>query len=263
MSAELVDYAEGEIYDPPQAHFVACLVTGGCGQVRSRINAGRAVHTMVAPGWFLPIVPPGCTAEFQTSGDMRHLVLTIPAVCFEPACGDVERALSRLDRLFETGFADPLLTELAKRLLNESGSIADPQVAAALQNTFCLMLCRAADALPESGGTARPFGPAQFRKILSQLEENLSCKMTLAAISGRHGMSEREFSAAFKATTETTLRQYQIGLRIERAKSLLKTGQLELVEIADVTGFSDQAHFTSTFTRRVGISPARYRRNLC
>ena len=32
-----------------------------------------------------------------------------------------------------------------------------------------------------------------------------------------------------------------------------------LAEIANVCGFADQSHFSSTFKRTVGLTPARYR----
>lgn len=264
MSVEVMDYGAGEISDPPQANYIVCLVTDGCGLVRSRLNAGRPAETMVTPGFFLPIVPPGCSAEFQTQSHMRHLVLTIPTPCFERTGMSDTQSQTRLDRLYASGFVDPLLAELAKRLLRENIDSADtdPLVATTLQDAFCLLLCRAADALPVTPVPDTSLTRTQTQRIIDFLEHNLAQKLTLADIARHHGMSDRAFSAAFKAATGTTLRQYLIALRIERAKRHLSARDLNLVDIADATGFADQAHFTATFARRVGISPARYRRRL-
>lgn len=70
---EQADYAAGAFLDPPQSDYVICLVTHGQGKVRSRLDGGRARDTFAAPGMFLPIVPPGIGAEFQSDAPMRHL----------------------------------------------------------------------------------------------------------------------------------------------------------------------------------------------
>ncbi|WP_368733576.1 helix-turn-helix domain-containing protein [Acinetobacter baumannii] len=37
---------------------------------------------------------------------------------------------------------------------------------------------------------------------------------------------------------------------------------MPLSKVADECGFADQSHFTKAFTRLLGISPGRWRRNL-
>ncbi|MEM7644316.1 MAG: helix-turn-helix transcriptional regulator, partial [Pseudomonadota bacterium] len=64
---------------------------------------------------------------------------------------------------------------------------------------------------------------------------------------------------AFKETTGQAPHQYLIDRRIARVKELLIAGEDGLVEIAYATGFSSQSHMTSTFRRRVGVAPGRWR----
>jgi AraC family transcriptional regulator len=47
-------------------------------------------------------------------------------------------------------------------------------------------------------------------------------------------------------------------LRIERAKTLLRLGQLSLVEIAVELNFSSQATFTRAFRKATGHTPGQY-----
>ncbi len=49
------------------------------------------------------------------------------------------------------------------------------------------------------------------------------------------------------------------NLRVQRAKELLCEPSLKIHEIADLVGFSDVAHFSKTFKRMTGKSPAQYR----
>jgi signal transduction histidine kinase/CheY-like chemotaxis protein len=58
-------------------------------------------------------------------------------------------------------------------------------------------------------------------------------------------------------TPMTYLRRY----RILRARELLETTDLSIMQIALQTGFSDGAYFTRTFQREVGMSPRAYRRS--
>ena len=50
---------------------------------------------------------------------------------------------------------------------------------------------------------------------------------------------------------------YQIRLRIERARALLKTGTPPSI-VAGVVGFADQSHFTRHMRRIMCVTPARY-----
>ena len=54
--------------------------------------------------------------------------------------------------------------------------------------------------------------------------------------------------------------QYVLDRRIERAKELLRSTDMPVVDVALSTGFSSQGHLCNSFMRRTGISPAAYRR---
>ena len=69
----------------------------------------------------------------------------------------------------------------------------------------------------------------------------------------------REFSKYFQ---NLSFGEYIRKLRIEKALELLKQSRHSLSEIAYLTGFSDQSHFTRIFKKHTGRSPAEYRKNL-
>jgi AraC-like DNA-binding protein len=69
----------------------------------------------------------------------------------------------------------------------------------------------------------------------------------------------REFSKHFD---NKNFGQYIREKRIDRAIELLHNNEYSLTEIAYLTGFSDQSHFTRTFRSVVGKNPSSFRKNL-
>jgi AraC family transcriptional regulator len=55
--------------------------------------------------------------------------------------------------------------------------------------------------------------------------------------------------------------QYVLARRIERAKELLRTTELPIIDVALSAGFSSQSHLSHWMLRHTGVSPAVYRRN--
>ena len=68
----------------------------------------------------------------------------------------------------------------------------------------------------------------------------------------------REFARYFD---NLSFGEYIRKLRINKALQLLDTMAYSLAEIAYLTDFSDQSHFTRIFKQHTGQSPATYRKN--
>ncbi|WET03199.1 chromate resistance protein ChrB domain-containing protein [Flavobacterium sp. YJ01] len=68
----------------------------------------------------------------------------------------------------------------------------------------------------------------------------------------------REFSKYFE---DLNFGEYVRKLRIEKAINLIQNTSYTLTEIAYMTGFSDQSHFTRIFKLQTGKNPSSYRKN--
>jgi len=76
----------------------------------------------------------------------------------------------------------------------------------------------------------------------------------------RSGRSpSRAPSREFRRYFSTTVGEFLRRKRIEHACHLVSTTNIALAEIAMTCGFSDQSHFSATFRRQVGLTPARFR----
>lgn len=75
------------------------------------------------------------------------------------------------------------------------------------------------------------------------------------------GLSEGYFMRAFKNATGKSPHSYLIDRRLAKARALMRDSTAGLSEIALACGFNSQAHMTTVFKQRLGISPGELRRS--
>ena len=115
----------------------------------------------------------------------------------------------------------------------------------------------------ETGIAPTPIGglaPWQARLSKEMIEARLDGGLRLADLAAACGLSVSHFARAFRKSTSLPPHRWLIGRRIDRGQHLLLTTAKPISEIALDCGFHDQSHFTETFTRHVGVSPAAWRR---
>src|SRR4051794_4411584 len=72
-------------------------------------------------------------------------------------------------------------------------------------------------------------------------------------------MSPAHFSRQFRAAYGETPYSYLMTRRIERAKALLRRGDLSVTDVCMAVGCTSLGSFSSRFTELVGMSPSAYR----
>ncbi|MFE7588838.1 helix-turn-helix transcriptional regulator [Kitasatospora sp. NPDC057512] len=72
-------------------------------------------------------------------------------------------------------------------------------------------------------------------------------------------MSSGHFSRSFRAAYGETPYTYLMTRRIERAKALLRRGDLSVTEVCMAVGCTSLGSFSTRFTELVGQSPSAYR----
>lgn len=99
----------------------------------------------------------------------------------------------------------------------------------------------------------------KLRLASEYIERNLRNHLTLAEIAAEVDMNPYYFARVFKNAMGQSPHQYILEKRVERAKDLLKTTELSLVEIASQVGIATQSHFTTVFHRATGMTPREFR----
>ena len=101
-----------------------------------------------------------------------------------------------------------------------------------------------------------------FLNLEDRLINNLSKKWTLDEMLQDSGIGITTFTQLIKEHSGYTPANYIIFLRLEKAKELLAKTSRKLTDIALECGFYSSQHFSSTFSKWVGITPYIYRKNL-
>jgi AraC-like DNA-binding protein len=85
-------------------------------------------------------------------------------------------------------------------------------------------------------------------------------QLDVAALARSASVSPSYFSRSFKAAFGETPHQYVMSRRMERAKALLRAGELSVTEVCMAVGFASLGSFSTQFRRVVGESPSAYQR---
>lgn len=82
----------------------------------------------------------------------------------------------------------------------------------------------------------------------------------VAAMARLSGLAERSFKRRFAQATGMSPLEYVHALRLEETKHMLETSDLPIDAIAAEVGYGDPSFFSRLFRRKVGLTPARYRK---
>lgn len=74
------------------------------------------------------------------------------------------------------------------------------------------------------------------------------------------GMSRAALYNKMKAITGAGAKEYITRIRLEKAKSLVETTGLSIVEISEMTGFTSQSYFSTAFKAYTGMTPSQYKK---
>src|SRR5205823_2906307 len=100
------------------------------------------------------------------------------------------------------------------------------------------------------------FSRRQLRQLLDYMSANVAADYGIQELANLIELSPFHFCRLFKQSTGCSPHQYILQLRVAEAKRLLRSSQLSIAQIASQVGFFDQSHFTMTFRKLVGTTPA-------
>ncbi len=100
---------------------------------------------------------------------------------------------------------------------------------------------------------------AHLRRARDRMDREYARPLDVAALARTALMSSAHFSRQFRAAYGETPYGYLMTRRIERAKLLLRRGDMSVSETCWAVGCSSLGSFSTRFTKLVGETPTEYR----
>ena len=99
----------------------------------------------------------------------------------------------------------------------------------------------------------------RLRRARDQMDREYAQPLDVAALARTALMSQAHFSRKFRDAYSETPYSYLMTRRIERAKALLRRGDLSVTDVCFAVGWTSLGSFSARFTELVGESPSAYR----
>jgi len=157
------------------------------------------------------------------------------------------------DRLTCTGGVAPLDMMLALIEAQGGRGLADK-----VSEQF--IVDRTPKASPKPSARPRPALPDPIlARAVRLMQGSIEQPPGIAALARKLTVSPRHLERLFQRHLGTTPAAYHLGLRLDRARELLRLSPLPVTDVGLACGFQSAAHFSTAYARRFGKSPSRER----
>ncbi len=240
--------------------------TSGEAETQERENNGPWLTSRVRKGSMF-LTAAGAPYDFRyktlTPEPYEVVLVLLSLPLFNTALQEVfgdQAANARLRDV--SGFEDPQLVPLLQQLSDEAARpVSSPLLVRGLAQAIAIHLARNYTALTETVRGETPALPGfKLRRVTYWMAEHLAEEFSLARLADQAGMSEFHFNRLFKRATGVPPSQYQIKLRLDAARRLLRETGKSVITIANDVGYSNPSHFAQLFRKETGLSPTDYRR---
>jgi AraC family transcriptional regulator len=231
------------------------------GQHVLKIHAGAPVrgtcrsHHFVYSRGDIDIFPVGSADVWHEREANTSLLVHVSPALLRRAAEDTGRDPDRAGLEPRHQIRDPQIEHIAWAL------DADRQAGhpGGLLYTESLGLALAVHLLVSHAGPApappRALNGAQLARLTEHIEAHLDRNLSLDRLARVAGMSASHLKTLFRRATGLPLHRYVVQRRVERARTLLRQGELSTSQVALEAGFAHQSHLARWMRRLLGVTP--------
>ena len=106
----------------------------------------------------------------------------------------------------------------------------------------------------------RPYDIEKIREAHDYLLRNMDNPCTLIELSRKVAINDFKLKKGFKQLYGTTVYEFLLDARMEKAKVLLLETETSVHEIAFMTGYKNLSSFITAFKKKMGYSPGSFKR---
>ncbi|MDD2971795.1 MAG: response regulator [Lachnospiraceae bacterium] len=111
--------------------------------------------------------------------------------------------------------------------------------------------------------TENDISPGNVIEIIKEyIDQNYCQDIRISMFSDKYFFSKEYLSKLYKKKYGYGIYEYALKLRMERAKELLRQPELQILEISDRLGYSNNNYFSKAFKNYYNLSPTEYREHL-
>ncbi len=257
VEAEMADWS-GAV--PSSLEAVVHVLVPGSPPIHAIRDLGDGRSGTLARAGQVCVTPAGCPGHYAWEGHWRDLNLVLPEDFLAHVADDAGLPVfPDLMTLARAPSEDTLIEGLVLRL----GAVGRGEVrsfTAEIEHAIALVACwLLRQAGPDSISSGGGLSARAVRRVRAYVEANLDRDLAVGELARLVGLSIPYFSHAFRNSMGEAPYRYILRRRCSRACELL-LGPDKLNDIALAVGFSTQPHFTTTFRRVIGTTPAAWRR---
>lgn len=235
-------------------------------QVKWQTVNGKQKHQSVRGG-SVSIIPPNLTHEAWLESQMEIMIIKLAPNLLKQIAEESQERSFEIEAKFSA--SDALIRQLGLSLFREfQYGVPGNLYVESLGNILATHILRNYSIQNKSiqkkaseHKQINELSQQKLRQAIEYLNHNLSQDITLTELANLVEMDRYKFSRVFKDVVGISPHKYLLTRRVDEAKELLARTQLSIAEISYNIGFSSQSHFTSTFRRFTGTTPAFYRKS--
>lgn len=221
-------------------------------------EADQWSHSRSIPGC-ATIVPAGCSTGWRIDGELDVVTVSVPMAQLQD-----QRAVERF-REMRFAFADPLGIALTRQILSELYAAQTVERTAYIGTLLDALKMHTLRSSPPSSEGAFPsadFSAYRIHQIMNDILGRPEEDHSLETLAAQAGLTPSHFCRVFKRATGVTPHQYVMKARLDRARDLLGQSDLSIAQVAEMTGFTSQSHFTRAFRQYAGDTPSGWRHTI-
>ena len=159
--------------------------------------------------------------------------------------------------LFSPGLcpaAEALLKSMVVEILHR-----EPMYRIVVESQFRQAMALFGRQMAQRKGSVASSSRQRILSIVEYMNRHYFEPLQTEELAARCGLSKSHFIHLFRMCMGMTPYSYLIRIRMERAETLLQTGDMTVQEVAFVCGYNDPLYFSRAFSRHFGVSPTDYK----
>lgn len=173
------------------------------------------------------------------------------------AAGGAEYEFKRIQNIYSKQLLD-LIGYFQREMMDYGEAFPIMLESICIQIVFQLLRDLGSD--PEANKRRLSKDNKYINKAIQFMQEYYSADISIDDICNLIYLSPCHFKRVFKDCTGQTPYQYLMGIRLMKAKEILRESDSSIEEVARLCGFVNSGHFSTVFKRNTGMSPSEYRK---